>query len=86
MTTEIVDRNQIYPKLVEVLHETFDIEPAKVQLETHLYQDLDIDSIDTIDLLVKLQSKIGKRVKPEMFKGARTVQDVVNVIATLMAE
>ena len=42
-----------------------------------LYTDLDIDSIDAVDLAVKLKQLTGKRLQPEVFKSVRTVQDVV---------
>ena len=52
----------------------------------HLYDDLGIDSIDAIDLMVKLQKMIGKRMQPEPFKAVRTIEDVVGVIHTLINE
>jgi len=71
---------EIHAKVVEILSETFKLDTARIQPESNLYTDLDIDSIDAIDLLVKLQRMTGKRIKPEAFKQTRTVQDVVDTI------
>ena len=60
--------------------ELFEIEPAKVTLEANLYKDLDIDSIDAVDLIIKLKEITGRRIAPEAFKQVRTVGDVVNVV------
>ena len=49
-------------------------------MESRLYEDLDIDSIDAVDLIVKMRQATGKRLEPEMFKTVRTVEDVVNAL------
>ena len=82
----IQTKDDIYKSVVDILSETFQLDPADIKPEANLYTDLDIDSIDAIDLLVKLQKMTGKRMKPEAFKSARTVQDVVNAIDSLLAE
>jgi acyl carrier protein len=86
MKSSLRNKEDIYNKVVEILSETFLLDPAVIKPEANLYTDLDIDSIDAIDLLVKLQQVSGKRMKPEAFKSARTVQDVVDAIDTLLAE
>lgn len=77
-------KDDILAKMVEILHETFDIEPARVKPESHLYHDLDIDSIDAVDLIVRLKPLVGRRLQPEAFKSVRTVQDVVDALYGLM--
>lgn len=76
---------EILGNLKTIFAETFEIQPETVKMETHLFQDLDLDSIDAVDLAIKLQSMTGKRIKPEDFKSVRTVGDVVGVAQTLLA-
>lgn len=71
---------EIYAKLREVLVELFEIEPAKITLDANLYTDLDIDSIDAVDLVIQLKEITGKKIQPEEFKQVRTVADVVRVV------
>lgn len=71
---------EIFAKLRELLVELFEIEPGKVTLEANLFKDLDIDSIDAVDLIIKLKEITGRRIQPEAFKQVRTVGDVVNVV------
>jgi acyl carrier protein len=71
---------EIFARLRDLLVELFEIEPAKVTLEANLYKDLDIDSIDAVDLIIKLKEITGRRIAPEAFKQVRTVGDVVNVV------
>ena len=77
-------KENIYPMLVDMLHEMFELDKAKITLDANLYSDLDIDSIDAVDLAVKLKDLTGKRMQPEVFKSVRTVRDVVNALATLL--
>jgi acyl carrier protein len=76
---------QILEKLKVILAETFEINPAQIRLEAHLFEDLDLDSIDAVDLVIKLQEMTGKRIKPSEFKTVRTVNDVVNTVHLLLA-
>jgi acyl carrier protein len=80
------NKDDIYSWIVDVLHEMFELDKSKITLNANLYTDLDIDSIDAVDLAVKLKEETGKRLQPEVFKTVRTVQDVVNAVANLLAE
>ena len=77
-------KENIYPMLVDMLHEMFELDKSKITLDANLYSDLDIDSIDAVDLAVRLKDLTGKRMQPEVFKSVRTVRDVVNALATLL--
>ena len=76
---------QILKKIQDILQEGFEIEGARVTLGAHLYNDLDLDSIDAVDLAIKLQEMTGKRIKPDEFKGVRTIGDVIGVVHQLLA-
>jgi len=79
-------KDDIFAKIVDILHRTFDIEPARIQRESRLGEDLDIDSIDAVDLLVQLKPLVGRRLQPDAFKSVRTVQDVVDALYGLVNE
>lgn len=78
-------REDILATLKEVLEELFEIEPENVKEESHLYQDLELDSIDAVDLVIKLQELTGKKIKPEEFKSVRTISDVIDAVEKLVA-
>lgn len=77
-------REEIYSELSEILVTLFEVQPEMISLETNLYENLDIDSIDAVDLIVELQERTGKSVDPEEFKAVRSVNDIVDVIARLL--
>ena len=80
------NKEEIYQKITAVLENLFEIDPQKVTLESHLYTDFDIDSIDAVDLMVELKNITGKKIMPDDFKSVRTVQDVVDAVAKLLDE
>ena len=77
---------EIYLKVVSLFEELFEIEPKDITLESNLYQDLDIDSIDAVDLVIELRKMTGKKIQPDEFKTVRTVQDVVDQVHGLLNE
>ena len=78
------DKEQIYGKLREVLVELFEIDADKITPHANLYTDLDIDSIDAVDLVIKLKEITGKKIQAEEFKQVRTVNDVVEAVYQLL--
>ncbi|MCO8060053.1 MULTISPECIES: acyl carrier protein [Acinetobacter] len=81
----MLTQETVLEKLREWMEELFEISPEDVQLESNLASDLDVDSIDAIDLVVKIKELTGRQVNPEDFKNVRTVQDVVVVIQNMSA-
>jgi len=78
-------REEILTYLRNVLVELFELKPEQIVPEANLYTDLDIDSIDAVDLILKLKDLTGRKIQPQTFKHVRTVGDVVDAIEALMA-
>ena len=78
-----MEKEIIFQKLKESLTELFEVSEDDIKPEAKLNEDLDLDSIDAIDLIVKLQELTGRKIKPEEFKTVRTVQDVVDRVYDL---
>lgn len=73
-------QEDILNTLKQIMSEMFELTPDDITLDSHLKNDLDIDSIDAVDLMVRLREITGKRLNPEDFKNVRTVQDVVETV------
>lgn len=76
----MVSKSQIAEVLSKYLQDLFDLPTEKLILTARLSEDLDLDSIDAIDLVVKLQEYTGRKISPSEFKSVRTVGDVVDKI------
>ncbi|MDE1183534.1 acyl carrier protein [Paraburkholderia sp.] len=76
---------EILERIRAIFKENFGIDPAQVTPDANLFEDLDLDSIDAVDLAIKLQEMTGRRIKPEEFKSVRTVGDVIAAVESLLA-
>lgn len=78
-----MNEEDLFCKIREILMDQFDIEESIVSMDANLYEDLEIDSIDAVDLLVQVKELTGKKISPESFKEVRTIRDVVHALTTL---
>jgi acyl carrier protein len=62
------------------MHAEFGIEPSSVEPSAHLIDDLDLDSIDLVDLAVSLELERGIKLDEDELKSVRTVADAVKAI------
>lgn len=73
-------REEIFVTLQDALVELFELDAERVTLDANLYQDLEIDSIDAVDLIDHIKRQTGKKIAAEEFKAVRTVSDVVEAV------
>ena len=73
-------REEIFATLRDALVELFELDAERVTLEANLYQDLEIDSIDAVDLIDHIKRQTGKKIAAAEFKAVRTVGDVVEAV------
>jgi acyl carrier protein len=81
-----MSKDELYAWVVDLLAEMFELDKSSLTLDSNLYADLDIDSIDAVDLAVKLKQLTGRGLAPEVFKTIRTVGDVVDALAGMAVE
>lgn len=79
-------RDDILNKLTSILVEDFEVDKNLITLDASLFEDLDLDSIDAVDLAVRVQQFTQKKIPPENFKQIKTINDVVNAIEELLWE
>ena len=82
----MTSKEEIYQKIRDVLVKDFECDPSAVKPEALLVDDLDLDSIDAVDLVVRVQQMTGIKVAADDFKSIRTLGDVVDVIARLVEQ
>jgi acyl carrier protein len=81
-----MDSEALFGWVADLLAEMFELDRQSLTAQSNLYADLDIDSIDAVDLAVKLKQLTGKRLAPEVFKTIRTIGDVVDALSCLAEE
>ncbi|BFU61699.1 acyl carrier protein [Rodentibacter abscessus] len=74
---------EIQALLVNALETLFEVDPKSITPETNLYEDLEIDSIDAIDLIDHIKRETGHKLQAEDFRNVRTVADVVQAVVKI---
>ena len=78
-------RTEIFSRVQTTLHQQFEIPLTDISLESQLQDDLELDSIDAIDMAVHLQDIVGVRLEEDALKELRTVEDTVDLVEKLIA-
>ena len=73
-------RDEIFKWVAEVLKREFQFRDDQLWIEAHIVDDLDLDSIDAIDLTVRLEERTGLAFKEDDLKAIETIQDVVDFL------
>ena len=71
---------EIIDKMRDVLVEEFEVEPDEVKPEANFFSDLDLDSLDAIDLVINMDKLLGVKLKGQDAQHIKTVQDFVELI------
>lgn len=75
---------EVFEFIKNVLVEYFEIDADKITMEAKLVDDLDIDSIDAIDMMLYIKKETGREVEPSQFKEVKTIGDIINIIMKQM--
>jgi acyl carrier protein len=78
-----MDNNDLYVQLKAILVDQFELDESVITPEADLYDKLELDSIDAVDLLVHLKQITGKKISPDAFKDVRTIRDVVDAVTDM---
>ena len=81
----MTEQETLYQEVSALLIKLFELDPELITPQARLYEDLDLDSIDAVDMVVNLQKKTGHKIKPETFKAVRTVRSESSVTLTMVA-
>jgi acyl carrier protein len=73
-------KEAIFGRIQQLLVEVFEIEGANISLASDLYKDLDFDSLDAVELAVKLGVETGISLQEEDLRAIRTIGDAVNIL------
>jgi len=77
-------RDDIFATLRDALVDLFELDAERISLDANLYEDLEIDSIDAVDLIDHIKRQTGKKIAADEFKSVRTVGDVVEAVHRLI--
>jgi len=77
-------KEEVFEKFKDILVTEFQMDKDSINPNSRLYEDLELDSIDAVDLMVKMKVYLEGKIEPEQFKKAVTVQDVIDILYPLI--
>ena len=78
--------DEIYRHIVDILVKLFELDGAEIPPHATLVEELDLDSIDAVDMFVEIHALTGRRIEADVARKVRTVQDVVDLVASELAK
>ena len=75
-----MDTDSLYQQIKTILVEQFEMNESAITPDANLYEELELDSIDAVDLLVQLKELTGRKISPDVFKDVRTIRDVLDAL------
>lgn len=76
--------NEIFEFLKNVLTDYFEIDANKITMDARFNEDLDVDSIDAIDMMSYIKKETGREIEPAQFKEVKTIRDIIDIIMKQM--
>ena len=75
---------EIFDRVKNILNEEFEVEKESITQESNLYTELELDSLDSVDLIVALENefafKINRAEDEEALRAMRTITDIIRFI------
>ena len=74
----------IFEKIQAIIAEELGIEEENIQLDSHLTDDLGADSLDAVELIMKIEQEFDIEIDDTTAQEIRTVQDIVDHLKSLV--
>jgi len=81
----VYSEKDVFQKVRAAMVDLFELDEAVITPQALLFDQLGLDSIDAVDLVVRLKNETGITVRPDEFKAVRTVDDVVKAVHRLLS-
>lgn len=79
-------RESLLARITVILQEQFDVEPDSITPAARLREDLDIDSIDAVNLMIELKSITAKKITLENFHQVKTIDDLIAAVLAFLSQ
>ncbi len=67
-------------KVIKLISDATKIDISKINLETSFVDDLNLDSLDIVELMMKMEDEFGVEIPEEEAEGLKTVKDIVTYL------
>ena len=69
-----------FDELKEIMIDTLGCDDEKITMEASLAEDLNIDSLDAVELVMAIEEKFGVKIPDEELGNLLTVSDIIRAV------
>ena len=81
-----MSEQEIIERINTALAEEFELDPADMDGDANIYEDLGLDSLDTVDMVIVLEGEFGIKIREEEeIRKIRTLGDIHRFVAAKKA-
>jgi acyl carrier protein len=77
------DLMNVFEKVKKLIVDELNVKEEKVQLDTHLVDDLGADSLDAVELIMAIEDEFDIEINDEVAQNMKTVRDIVTHLENL---
>jgi len=71
------------PRIIDILTDSLSVSASQIIPEAHIIDDLGADSLDTVEIVMRLEEAFDILIEDEESEKMSTVQDIINYIESL---
>ena len=75
-----MNKEEVISKVNDFLIDEFELDPERIEADANLRDDLDIESLDFVDIAVEIEKEFGFKIKGEDMIDVKTLDDLYNYI------
>ncbi|GAB6189286.1 acyl carrier protein [Marinitoga arctica] len=77
-----MEKKELFEKVVEIMSESLSVEKEKITENASLTDDLDLDSLELVDLTMDFENELGISIDDSELEKIKTVGDIVEVLSS----
>jgi acyl carrier protein len=74
------DKNETFLLVQRIVAKRLKMNPERVQLTSHLQQDLGADSLDALEITMSIEEAFDIQIPEEAARSARTIQQIIDFV------
>ena len=70
----------VFDKIKEIIVDELGIDESKVTLESRFKEDLGADSLDAVEIIMRIEEEFGVEINEEVIQDMKVIGDIVKYI------
>jgi acyl carrier protein len=71
---------EVQDKVIKIVSDATKVEAANIKPETNFIDDLNLDSLDMVEMMMKMEEEFGVEIPEDKTEDLKTISDVTNFL------